>query len=249
MNKSSSQIIAAKLQKKLIQNPNSKIKKLNIQSIELDQFENFKYQQYFSREELSSNPKTISLAGRYVTKLALASLITEPVKLNSIKLIRTASGQPIIKTTNPKLQKSLSKISISLTHEDNQILGIAILSTQKAIPVGIDIVKNSRIKNLITDCSAALPKILTTKEQESFQKNSTKIAIAWSAKEAISKALGIGIWHGGLLQDIEINLKPRSPQVTLTNKMQSIKQKLGIKNITLEYVATQNFTCSMCLGV
>jgi len=72
------------------------------------------------------------------------------------------------------------------------------------INIGIDIVEISRIKNMIEKFgNKALNRFLTQKEQELLTSPSS-YAGYWAAKEAFSKAIGVGIGKECSFLDIEI---------------------------------------------
>ena len=74
--------------------------------------------------------------------------------------------------------------------------------------VGIDIVEIQRIKETYSRYGERFArKILSNSELRSFYKNKNKISFLakrFAAKEAVGKALGVGIKNGSILKNIEI---------------------------------------------
>ncbi len=117
--------------------------------------------------------------------------------------------------------------------------------------VGIDIVEIKRIKTAyIQHGKKLLDRIFTEKEQESFNKankNFSKLATRFAAKEAVSKAFRTGIgkiyW-----KDIEIlNENNGAPYVNLHGKALELFKKLGLKNIHISLSHSQNYGMAVCI--
>ena len=74
--------------------------------------------------------------------------------------------------------------------------------------VGIDIVEIQRIKEIYSRYGERFArKILSNSELRKFYKNKNKISFLakrFAAKEAVGKALGVGIKNGSILKNIEI---------------------------------------------
>jgi len=74
--------------------------------------------------------------------------------------------------------------------------------------VGIDIVEIQRIKETYSRYGERFArKILSNSELRNFYKNKNKISFLakrFAAKEAVGKALGVGIKNGSILKNIEI---------------------------------------------
>ena len=76
----------------------------------------------------------------------------------------------------------------------------------KILGIGVDIVKNSRIKKSINK-NRFLEKIYSSKEIEDSKKKKNKVAFfskRFAAKEAFSKALGTGFTNGLKFKDISV---------------------------------------------
>ena len=115
--------------------------------------------------------------------------------------------------------------------------------------IGIDLVKTSRIKRFMERFGEkSLQKYLNTNEI-TLVKNYKTAAGFWATKEAVSKALGVGISRECSFFDMEISkTKKGAPVLTLSKK---IIKNFNIKNTSIsithdgEYaiavVALENF--------
>ena len=120
------------------------------------------------------------------------------------------------------------------------------------IGIGVDIVKNNRLKKLIKN-KFFLERIFTYQEQKSSSTLKNKLnyySKRFAAKEAFSKATGLGISKNLHFKNIEIkNDKKGRPSISLTPvtskylkkkfKVKSFKTNLSIsdeKNYSIAYV-------------
>ena len=99
----------------------------------------------------------------------------------------------------------------------------------KILGIGIDIIKNKRIKNLIKN-KIFINRIFGSKEVKVSNKilNKTNyFAKRFAAKEAMVKSLGIGFRNNLNLKDIEIlNNKIGKPYFTKSKKINNLINKL-----------------------
>ena len=103
----------------------------------------------------------------------------------------------------------------------------------KIIGVGVDIVKNSRIKKSILNKSF-LYRVFTNEEiliSKSTKNKSSYFAKRFAAKEAFSKSLGTGFRDGFNFKDISvINDKLGKPSFFISKKIKNmIKKKFKIR--------------------
>jgi len=86
--------------------------------------------------------------------------------------------------------------------------------------IGIDLIKISRMERMIARFGdKALQKFLSQNEIN-LVKNYKTAAGFWATKEAVSKALGVGISKECSFFDIEITKTPKgAPQLKLSNKL------------------------------
>ena len=124
------------------------------------------------------------------------------------------------------------------------------------IGIGVDIVKNNRLKKLIKN-KLFLERIFTYQEQKSSSTLKNKLnyySKRFAAKEAFSKATGLGISKNLHFKNIEIkNGKKGRPSINLNPvtskylkkkfKVKSFKTNLSIsdeKNYSVAYVIIEN---------
>ena len=107
----------------------------------------------------------------------------------------------------------------------------------KTLGIGVDIVKNSRIRKSITNKNFLL-RIFTKDEINKSKKTKNKIAFfskRFAAKEAFSKALGTGFRETLNFKDISItNNKKGKPSIKINNKLHDfINKKFKTKKINV----------------
>ncbi len=94
--------------------------------------------------------------------------------------------------------------------------------------IGVDIVENSRIRKSINNKKFLL-RIFTKNEIAQSIKTNSKVAFfskRFAAKEAFSKALGLGFRKGLNFKDISIiNNKYGKPSIKIKDKLQNIIKK------------------------
>lgn len=118
---------------------------------------------------------------------------------------------------------------------------------------GIDIAKLSRFENLITD-NAFLKRVFTQQEVAHINEHKTaqgkieRMAGKFCAKEAVSKALGVGIGDGINFADIEILPDELGkPRVKLYRKAQEILVGLLITQIEISISHDGDFAIANCV--
>ncbi len=99
----------------------------------------------------------------------------------------------------------------------------------KILGIGVDVIQNKRIKNLINNKSF-IKRTFGKNEVKLSKKTSNKVnyfAKRFAAKEAFAKSLGIGFRNNLNLKDIEIlNDKIGKPYYYKTKKINNIIRKL-----------------------
>jgi len=119
--------------------------------------------------------------------------------------------------------------------------------------VGNDIVEVKRFLALITN-KKFMEKVYTKAEQEHIlnakdrQKIAERMAGKYSAKEAVAKAIGLGISEGLTLNSIEIVPNEKgAPQVVLTGDAKVLFEKLGFNSIEVSISNTSDLATSVCI--
>lgn len=86
--------------------------------------------------------------------------------------------------------------------------------------IGIDLIKTSRMNNMLEKFGDKALKRFLNEDEISLVKNYKNAAGFWSAKEACSKALGVGIGEDCSFHDIIISkTKKGAPQISLSKKV------------------------------
>ena len=107
----------------------------------------------------------------------------------------------------------------------------------KIIGIGVDIVNNTRIKNLIKNKNFVL-RIFSNKEINQSKKIKNKVnyfSKRFAAKESLSKAIGTGFRKGLNFRDISVvNNKYGKPSYEISNNVKKlIYMKHKVKNIKI----------------
>ena len=123
----------------------------------------------------------------------------------------------------------------------------------KVLGVGVDIVKNSRIKKSILNKSF-LYRVFTNEEiliSKNIKNKSSYFAKRFAAKEAFSKSLGTGFRDGFNFKDISvINDKLGKPSFFISKKIKNmIKKKFKITKFNLFLSITDEEKYSMAFVI
>ena len=118
--------------------------------------------------------------------------------------------------------------------------------------IGIDIVNISRIKKVLNKNKKFKRRIFSTKEIKYCESRSNKIASyskRFAAKEAFSKALGVGISKGISFNEISVNNdKNGAPFIELSGKTKKIVNSIIKKKKTfLSLSDEKNFATAMVI--
>jgi holo-[acyl-carrier protein] synthase len=118
--------------------------------------------------------------------------------------------------------------------------------------IGIDIVNISRIKKVLNKNKKFKRRIFSTKEIKYCESRSNKIASyskRFAAKEAFSKALGVGISKGISFNEISVNNdKNGAPSIELSGKTKKIVNSIiKKKNTFLSLSDEKNFATAMVI--
>ncbi len=194
----------------------------------IDRDKNF-LNDYFTPEEIIYCKNRItSLAGRFAAKIAVREALQKQISWKYINILSSQSQQPVLSLKNINTDNDNQNISISITHEDDLTVAVAAVSSPgNTVSVGIDAAKIARIITAIKNQPGIIQRIFTKKEQAAIYKFRAGAAI-WAGKEAVSKVLGVGIWHGAQLPDIEILSDNTDTKVKLKGKLQLAAKELGL---------------------
>ena len=220
------------------------LKSLTISIISISDFK-FSHTDFTPEEINYYKNKIPSLAGRYAAKLAINKALNKNIPLKNISILSSQSGEPVLSL--PKNSEFTRTLSLSITHEDELAASLVAVSKDKnRISVGLDATRNNRIAAVAKQLPI-LQKILTKKElNEAY--TDKQLAKIWTGKEAISKALGVGIWHGGFLQKIEIFFQDDKAKVKLHDEMLDIARYKEISDWDIAFIEDENITLGIVLG-
>lgn len=202
-------------------------------------------QTYFTKDELDyCKNRVSSLAGRFAAKIAINEALQKQIPWKDINISSSQTGEPILSlSTNIN-----SSISISISHEEDLISAFASCATPgNTIAVGIDATSIARISALVPQ-TKIIQKILTDQEIREIKNLPVNMAKKWSGKEAVSKAIGIGIWHGASLHEIEIITVKEKPLVKLHGKVLEQAKAKGLNRWALDYIHDEKFVLAFIIA-
>lgn len=202
-------------------------------------------QVYFTKDELDyCKNRVSSLAGRFAAKTAINEALQKDIPWKDINILSSQTGEPVLSfSDNIKYQ-----VSFSISHEDDLISAFAVVpSPGNTIAVGVDATSINRISALLPQ-EKILKKILTPHELDEIGTDPVKMAEKWAAKEAVSKAIGIGIWHGASLREIEIINYKGKPTVALHGKVLQQAKTKGLSKWTVDYINDKKFLLAAVLA-
>lgn len=246
-NSNNLQSIQGKAEKLVAQLEKSNPSLLQSLTISIISISNFKFSPtQFTPEEINYYKNKIpSLAARYAAKLSICKALNKNIPFKDISILSSQLGEPILSL--PQNNETSPTLSLSITHEDELAAGLVSVSKNKnQIAIGLDATLNSRIASVAKQLPV-LQKILTKNELHKHYTDE-QLAKIWTAKEAISKALGIGIWHGGILQKIEISIQDNLAEVKLHNELLELTKNKGISKWNISFISDEKFTLALALG-
>lgn len=117
---------------------------------------------------------------------------------------------------------------------------------------GIDIVEIARIAKVLARRDSFINRVFTENEQAlaSLNRDSAPFyAGRWAAKEAIAKAIGVGIGEHCTWQDLDIGRGTRGePLLTLSGIAAATAEALGIARIHISISHEQNYACASAIA-
>ncbi len=224
---------AARLKRKILTD-NPGLAGIGFVLIDSNEFKVSSVTKYLTDTEMAHSKNRLhSMAGRLAAKKAINQALGDTIPYKEIGILSSSSSRPVIFSKNQIINKSPG-LALSITHEDDLASAIAI-SSGKHIGVGIDIARVDRVEKAFNN-QKVLDYVLTGSEQEIYRQIQDA-ALFWSCKEAAAKALGIGIWHGGYLKDIEITNISDAIELIFKNKLQDLFMSRGFKETKI-YLTT-----------
>ena len=126
-------------------------------------------------------------------------------------------------------------------------------SAQVPLAVGVDMVEIPRIARAIERWGKRfLDRVYTPAEIARYQGRIPELAARFAAKEAISKALGVGIWwRGGIgWTDAEVRTDPLGkPEVILYGRAADRAQALGLDRWAISLSHTREYAIAMVVAM
>jgi holo-[acyl-carrier protein] synthase len=116
--------------------------------------------------------------------------------------------------------------------------------------VGIDVVEVARVRRLLERLPRAYERLYSEHERaysDGFANPFPRYAARFAAKEAVGKALGIGI-IGFVWREIEVR-SPGKPRVALYGNVAAIARHLGVTRIELSLSHTDETAYAMAVAV
>ena len=120
--------------------------------------------------------------------------------------------------------------------------------------IGIDLIRVDRIARALERYGERfLTRVYTPKEIDYCQKRARQgvfqLAQRFAAKEALSKALGVGLREGGIhWRDVEVLPNSRGkPEITVSGRAARLCQEFGIKNLHLTLADEDNHALAVVI--
>jgi holo-[acyl-carrier protein] synthase len=116
--------------------------------------------------------------------------------------------------------------------------------------VGIDVVEVARMRRLLERLPRAYERLFSEHERtysDGFANPFPRYAARFAAKEAVGKALGIGI-IGFVWREIEVR-SPGKPRVALHGDVAEIARRLGVARIELSLSHTDETAYALAVAV
>lgn len=241
------------LKEELLLNQSSLLKSFDFSVISIKEFskkfkKRAKLHEFFTEEEISyCSNRIASYAGRYAAKEAIRRIFKQEIPWKDINISSSNTGEPILIFKNASLNGL--NISISITHESDLVIALAARpKNNKNIFLGVDATRHKRFRELIKNSYKVVDKILTKEEIKNINNIYSQLPKIWTGKEAISKALGIGIWHGSALQEIELIQKKDFFSVQLYGNSLKEAEKKYLKSWKLEHIGNSFYIVALSLG-
>ena len=118
--------------------------------------------------------------------------------------------------------------------------------------IGLDMIRASRIKGAIDRWGDRFLKRVFTQREIGYCLSQAHperhLACRFAAKEALLKALGMGIFRGAKLKEIEvINAPSGRPLLQLHGRVREICEARGVKDIYLSLTHEGDYGMAICL--
>jgi len=123
-----------------------------------------------------------------------------------------------------------------------------------ALVAGVDIVELGRVRELVSRYGDRfLVRIYTPAEIARYGERIAELAVRFAAKEAVSKALGVGLSHisrhGIGWQDIEVLPDPLGkPLISLSGRAQALADEQGLRQWAISLSHSRDYAVAMVVA-
>lgn len=164
------------------------------------------FQYYFTPKEIAYCEKRIvNYAGRLAGKLAVMEVLGEVVPWQDISIEPGISKRPLVKLAGQAKglahERGITSMPISISHDEGLVVAF-VMAVSDSLPnlhLGTDISSVRRVRRLhVRQGDHFLRGIYTEEEILEAAGDMVILAEKWAIKEAVAKALGIGIWRTGI---------------------------------------------------
>ena len=123
-----------------------------------------------------------------------------------------------------------------------------------SLSVGVDLVELDRIRRIVTRYGDRfLVRIYTPREVALYRERIPELAVRFAAKEAVSKALGVGLAHlssqGIGWRDVEVLPDSRGkPLVRLSGRALALAEEQGLHEWAISLSHSRDFAVAFVVG-
>lgn len=122
------------------------------------------------------------------------------------------------------------------------------------LSVGVDLVELDRVRRIVTRYGDRfLARIYTPRELVLYRDRVPELAVRFAAKEAVSKALGVGLNHLSALgigwQDVEVLPDPLGkPLVCLSGRAKALAEEQGLHEWAISLSHSRDFAMAFVVA-
>jgi holo-[acyl-carrier protein] synthase len=123
-----------------------------------------------------------------------------------------------------------------------------------SLSVGVDLVELDRIRRIVTRYGDRfLDRVFTPREVTLYRDRIPELAVRFAAKEAVSKALGVGLAHLSSLgigwHDVEVLPDSRGkPLVRLSGRALALAEEQGLHEWAISLSHSRDFAVAFVVG-
>lgn len=203
-------------------------------------------EEYFTQAERTYCQARIpSYAGRLAGKHAVRNILEETVPWVDISIEPTPSEQPIIQLSGYALEvaksRNIARMPISISHDQGIAMAfvMGVDDSSDSLCLGTDIASVARIEGVFSKHGAHfLRRIYSPEEIDQAAGDVVRLTEMWAGKEAVTKALGTGVWREGIAwTDIAIlNAEIKSPSVHISGAALIQARRKGLQSFAINFI-------------